>query len=130
MGLTVVVIENLPAPDRRGAAVPAVAAPEVPEPVELLDGDQLVLRLGGVGGRREPRSQSPATPAASAEVAPRPASRQTDDPSDFHVVQPGDTLSQIAERYLGSAQRADELARLNGLGDPSALRVGQVLKLR
>lgn len=135
-----VVIESLPAPERRGATRPAATEPVAPEPVEVLDGDRLVLRLGGVGGLgglRRPadgpaENQVPVPDPGSprAPTVPRPIAPPTDDPRDFHVVQPGDTLSQIAERHLGSAQHADELARLNGLSDPSALRVGQVLRLR
>ncbi len=45
---------------------------------------------------------------------------------DTYVVRPGDTLSQIAQR-LGTTAFA--LARLNGIANPSAIYVGQVLRL-
>jgi cell wall-associated NlpC family hydrolase len=43
-----------------------------------------------------------------------------------HVVQPGETLTQIASRY-GTTVRA--VAEANGLQDPDVLRVGQVLRI-
>jgi nucleoid-associated protein YgaU len=120
VGLSIVVVESLPAPRRAGRATAAArpAPPPVapPEPVALLDGDVLVLRLGG---------PTPPSPAAPRTEPPEDAPA-----ADTYVVQQGDTLSRIAQRELGSAQLADELARLNGLADPSALKVGQVLRLR
>ena len=44
--------------------------------------------------------------------------------SDSYVVQPGDTLTQIARRYHTTAFA---LAQRNGLVDPSSIHVGQVL---
>ncbi len=44
-------------------------------------------------------------------------------------VKPGDTLSGIAARVLGEADRWRELATLNGIANPRALQVGQTLKL-
>lgn len=46
-----------------------------------------------------------------------------------HVVRRGDTLSAIAERYLGAANRWREIANLNKVSNPSALRIGQSLDL-
>ncbi len=131
VGLSVIVIENLPAPGRASAAPAPPAAPSRPaEPVQILEGDSLVLRLGLPGGRiaaapaPHPGATSARPPAAPPPRAPADAA------ADAYVVQPGDTLSEIAERLLGSASLADSLARLNGIRDPSALRAGQVLKLR
>jgi tetratricopeptide (TPR) repeat protein len=47
----------------------------------------------------------------------------------LHVVQPGDTLSKIAEKYYGNLKLYDVIARFNGLGDATGLRVGQTLKV-
>lgn len=44
-------------------------------------------------------------------------------------VQPGDTLSGIAGRYLGNELLFFALARLNGIGEPRLLRPGQQLKV-
>jgi hypothetical protein len=58
------------------------------------------------------------------------------EPGQIYVVKKGDTLSQIAKDYLGSAERYRELADLNDLEietvdgtDHISLRPGQVIKL-
>lgn len=49
----------------------------------------------------------------------------------FHVVQPGDTLSGLAARYLGSIAKFDELFELNRdmLRGPHDLKIGMKLRL-
>ncbi|HEX5011993.1 MAG TPA: LysM domain-containing protein [Planctomycetota bacterium] len=134
MGLCIVVIENLHAPggkaaaSGRAAADAVLPAAEPPLHPEVLAGDELVLRLGGPGGvvaAPAPRRAAPASPPAQTSRSPAAPAQH-----DTYVVQQGDTLSGIAQRELGSARLADELARLNGISDPAALRAGQVLKLR
>lgn len=44
--------------------------------------------------------------------------------ADTHVVQPGDTLFEIAQRY---GVTVNDLVQANGIDDPRTLRVGQVL---
>ena len=44
-----------------------------------------------------------------------------------HVVEAGDTLGAIAKRYLGSANRYMEIAKLNHLENPDLLSLGQKL---
>src|SRR5207244_3572633 len=48
-----------------------------------------------------------------------------------HIVKDGDTLSGIAEKFLGSADRASELYELNrgALPNPDLLPIGTLLKL-
>ena len=135
VGLGMLVVEKLPAPELRHGA-PAAPAPSAeppappPVPVAVLDGDTLVLRLGGPA-QVAPKSGAPhpASPAPTPQPAPPPATPAVP-AHDTYVVQPGDTLSDIARRELGSARLADQLARLNKLSDPGALRAGQVLRLR
>jgi hypothetical protein len=49
---------------------------------------------------------------------------------DYHTVQPGETLSGIAAKELGSSSRWPELAKLNKLRDPDDIKVGQKIRLR
>jgi len=46
-----------------------------------------------------------------------------------YVVEQGDTLTGIAEKELGSADKWQVIARANGIEDPAALRVGQKLQI-
>ena len=46
--------------------------------------------------------------------------------SGTYIVQPGDTLSGIAEKYGTTYQN---LAAINGIGNPDQINVGQVLKV-
>jgi LysM repeat protein len=69
---------------------------------------------------------APATPAAS-PTPPSPTPAPTPTPRRAtYTVKRGDTLSSIAERFGTTARK---LARLNGIDDPSLIRVGQVLDL-
>jgi len=46
-----------------------------------------------------------------------------------HVVQYGDTLSELSRKYLGSSTRWPEIVRINRLGPADFLVVGQCLRL-
>ncbi|MFH0945216.1 MAG: LysM peptidoglycan-binding domain-containing protein [Planctomycetota bacterium] len=46
-----------------------------------------------------------------------------------HVVKRGETLGQLAKRYLGASRRWPELVAENAPLDPRALQVGQVLRI-
>jgi resuscitation-promoting factor RpfA len=70
----------------------------------------------------EPTPSSGATAAASPAATPV----ATQAPATY-TVKSGDTLSEIASAHGMTWQ---ELAKINGIKDPSKLRVGQVLKLR
>jgi len=72
-------------------------------------------------------------PVTAAPLAEEPARRTPAraPPGRIHTVVAGDTLSELAERYLGSAALADELYEANRdvLKSPDALRVGQTLRI-
>ncbi|MDJ0804141.1 MAG: tetratricopeptide repeat protein [Desulfobacterales bacterium] len=47
----------------------------------------------------------------------------------LHVVKPGDSLSKLAGTYYGDFKRYDVIADFNGLSSPTAISVGQELKI-
>ena len=48
---------------------------------------------------------------------------------DTYTVKLGDSLAKIALKIFGNANKWREIADLNGIADPSKIKVGQVLKL-
>ncbi len=114
-----------------------------------------VLRVR-IGGQRQPAD---ASGSAAARVAPDPGphdARRDREPSatghEGHaasmtgngdgvatpempatprtiVVQPGETLGQIAQRELGTVKRLPEILALNGIDDPDSIRAGTELAL-
>lgn len=75
----------------------------------------------------ESRPASPAQAAVqratTATATPTPQTQRT------YTVKSGDTLSKIAARELGNANRWGEIASLNGLRDPNRISAGQQLRL-
>lgn len=67
-----------------------------------------------------------ATPAAT--TAPKTTTTSTPAQSTYKVVS-GDTLSALAQKYLGDAKRYTEIAKLNNIADPNKISVGQSLIL-
>ena len=57
------------------------------------------------------------------------ARAQTKQPDKTYTVQKGDTLWNIAKKYLGDGSKYKQLATLNNISNPNFLSVGQVLKL-
>lgn len=92
----------------------AVASPAAPtaEPTETVPTDEPAATPDASAG-----SSPAASPIASAEPSTSGAT---------YKVRSGDTLTAIAARF-GTTVRV--LAQLNGISDPSRLRIGQVLKL-
>lgn len=72
----------------------------------------------------QPNANLPPAPGRVLEASPLPPLRE-------HVLVDGDTLSRLAERYLGSAARSGEILELNRdvLGDGSLLPIGKLLKI-
>jgi nucleoid-associated protein YgaU len=82
---------------------------------------------GGTPARGAPTAhfQSP-TSAARGGQQPMPTAARA---GSSYVVVPGDTLSEIASKVLGSAKRWPEIQSLNGGLDPGAIQVGMKLKM-
>ena len=68
--------------------------------------------------------------AAAPKSAPAPA-QPTAAPTKTYTVQPGDTLSAIAKKFLGNASEYMEIysANRDQLTDPDKIKPGQVLKI-
>lgn len=58
-----------------------------------------------------------------------PASNKPKPRSKTYTVKKGDTLSRIAAKVYGNANRWPEIAKKNNIRDPRKLRVGQKLKI-
>lgn len=81
---------------------------------------QTTSREGGPG------AEESAAPSRS----PGPASRRpTTGKPVRHTVASGETLSDIARSYLGSAQRWPEIQSLNKIQDPRRVRAGDILQI-
>ena len=75
----------------------------------------------------EPEIEETEVEAPDIEVpAPTPVPEPIPAGAETYTVRMGDTLSQIASR---SGRTVNELARLNGIANPSQIYVGQVLRL-
>jgi lipoprotein NlpD len=73
------------------------------------------------------RSTTPADRAAAPTPAPaKPAAPRVPPADGTYIVQPGDTLFSIAAAY---GRDVKDLARWNGIDDPSRIRVGQLLRV-
>lgn len=69
-----------------------------------------------------PASQASARPPLQSEA-------QSEGRTTRYVVRPGDTLSELAQRFLQQPTEWPRLARLNGVADPLRLPVGSVLQI-
>lgn len=67
------------------------------------------------------------SPSESARIAL--SSSATLSAKQTYIVRSGDTLQRIAAQVLGNYKLAPNIAALNGIRDPSAIRVGQTLVL-
>lgn len=79
-----------------------------------------------------PRSSHWSDPQQSASMAMMlPVAQSSNAMPRTHTVVDGDTLESLAQRYYGSAARADDIYRANRdvLSDPNLLPIGVELKL-
>jgi LysM repeat protein len=98
-----------------------MALNDIDDPDTIVIGQ--VLRLPETN--TTPASEPP-TPDSEAPAVEVDTEYIFEAPPDMHIVQPGETLSQIAKAY-GLA--ADELMRLNGIEDADTIVIGQKLRL-
>lgn len=80
--------------------------------------EKLILAVGNIKGIARVEADLPKEAADTPEAV-------------FHTVQPGETLSAIAKRYLGNANRYDEIFKANRpmLSDPDKIYPGQSLRI-
>jgi len=117
-----------------GAALGALAlsrGPLAPGPAGVVDGRTSPAPEVSAGPTTAPsvRASASLPPRPTPAATPRPASSPTPSASAgprTYKVRPGDTLARIAARF---GTTVGELATLNGIANPSLIRVGQVLKL-
>ncbi|MBA4490926.1 LysM peptidoglycan-binding domain-containing protein [Paracoccus sp. S1E-3] len=78
----------------------------------------------------KPGAGAPAAPAATTPAAAPKAAAAADAPV-FHTVKKGETLSAIAQQYLGKASRYPEIFEANRpmLSDPDKIYPGQTLRI-
>lgn len=113
-----------------GAPLPAVTLPPLgasPTPAFVAT-PELVLPLVSPtpGGEVAPPVEPPPAeePPPAVEPTPEPPPAATGE--QIHIVQPGDNLYRIAERYGFTYQ---ELAAYNGIANPDRIDVGQQIKI-
>jgi LysM repeat protein len=95
----------------------------VPEPIRIPSPDDIVST--------ETSAVSTAAVASDSIEVPPPADVLTPEEERLYTVQPGDTLSRIASKLMGSAGKYGSLFEANKdiLKSPSALQPGMVLKI-
>ena len=107
-----------------GTAGPSELASAVPTEVAAAPSAETASPAATPAESATPRPSAPAS-EAPASAAP-PASTEPATSGATYKVKSGDTLSAIAARFDTTTRI---LVRLNGITDPSRLKVGQILKL-
>ena len=91
--------------------------------------EKLILAVGNIKGIAKVEADLPDEPAPAAQdaKAAAPAKAQP----VFHTVQKGETLSAIAQKYLGSANKYQAIFEANKpmLSDPDKIYPGQTLRI-
>ena len=83
--------------------------------------EKLILAIGNIKGIARVEAEVPKAPASGGEA----------DAPVFHTVQKGETLSAIAKKYLGNANRYNDIFKANQpmLSDPDKIYPGQTLRI-
>ena len=110
----------LPSAPNSGPAPAPSSQDPVPEPAEESG--------SGPDSTPEPAEEPGAGSDSTPEPAEDPGSPSEEVTANFkeYRIQPGDSLSHIAQKHEVSAEA---LARANGITDPDRIRVGQVLRI-
>ena len=72
-------------------------------------------------------AKAKAVEAVKAEEAKKPA--YVNLPDEYHIVKPGDTLSEISQKYFGDTDHIDDIAKASGVSNPDLIKVGQKLQI-
>lgn len=96
--------------------------------------ERVVLALGNTAGVRQVRDTirvAPQRKAAATSPAAKARRKANAAAQTMHTVKSGDTLSKIAQKYLGDANRYNEIFKANQpmLTDPNKIFPGQVLRI-
>ena len=104
-----------------GAKMDAKTAPKADEP----QGEAAAAAASEKSGDAASSTAGDTPTAPDVSAAPSPTAEAT----ESYVVQPGDTLGDIARERLGSVDQWRRIAELNGIDDPATLAVGTHLEL-
>ncbi len=130
--------QQRPEPPARSAVLlaPGNAAPQVPGPVRMASAPAVARAAEASSADRLSQGTAPAVQAAPAASSPArqlirplsPADQQGASSSDWvvHRVRDGDSLEQLAAKYLGDPDRAEEILLWNcdRIDDPAMLPLG------
>jgi phage tail protein X len=111
-----------------------------PEPPQAIANPQPATVVTPLDRHESPPSLAPDYPETERPASSRwgvsmdmmlPVTTSAEDEAHTHTVVDGDTLAALAERYLGSSARAEEIYQANRdvLRDPKLLPIGVELKL-
>lgn len=76
-----------------------------------------------------PAKNQPAPAKSSTEIVQEETVQENSTQEERYIVEKGDNLWIIAEQYLGSGFRANEIAQANNIGNPDLIDIGQKLIL-
>jgi len=108
------------------------------DPAQVRAGRRLMIPTAESLGGKSRAAPSPATPSKSSALRPTAVAANTPKPGDqgkrtakTYTVKHGDSLSAIAQRFLGDREKWRDLHRINRkvIDDPDNIRAGTVLKL-
>src|SRR6185369_10539955 len=99
-------------------------------PVERRPASELSRRAGGVTVMADKKADFSDVQSGSSSTAPSPPAPKPT-PDRTYTVVAGDSLSKIAKKLLGNANRWHEIHELNKdtIKNPDLIRPGQVLKI-